>query len=436
MVSTILHGLCGFYLQLAPCSFFCLYPFLDSFRYSKRRVIGAICAVMIVMSVVFTCVYVAMDIPSGTYNNFLPLNLIFLLTVGLLMAVYLACIRAAAIHMLYTVILVLNYGFLTSMLGDWIAPVSYLYDTGFLLVSTLSTAVMFYPMLHIMRLARSAFDSRIDLSVWKWFALIPGLFFAAMLLCYHIPMSSGLSSENLLNIFIRAMCVLMLIICAISLRAVQTLHRQVDKQASLEIAVNHYKLVAEHTDKERELRHEFHHHMTALSILIQNRDYQGAENYLNKISQLDIDTAEFYTPHILLNSMLSGYKKQAAAAGIRADYVIEVPNPISMEDLDLCQFLSNLLDNALEACSHLEAGARRLSLTLRQKGRFLYFCCENSCDPKWLHPASNGFKTTKSNEFSHGYGISIMKRIAEKYAGDFRTDVQNNVFTVTGYLCM
>ena len=437
MLSAILHSLCGFYLQLVPCTFFCLYPFLDRFRYPRKRVIAAICGAMVVMSVIFTYVYVVMDIPSGIYDSFLPLNLIFLLTVALLTGIYLFCIWAAPIHMLYTVILVLNYGFLISMLGDWFIPEDYLYNTNFLLAQLLSTALLFYPMLHIMRLARSAFDSPIGLNVWKWFTLIPGLFFATMLLCYQIPMSGGLSAEKLLDIIIRALCVLMPVICAIILRTIQTMQQQANKQASLEIAVNHYKLLAEHTDKERELRHEFRHHMNALSILIQNQDYEGAENYLNKLSQIEVaEATEFYTPHMLLNSMLSGYKKRAAEAGIQTDYTIEVMNSVSIEDLDLCQFLSNMLDNALEANSHLETAKRRLSLTIRQKGNFLYFRCENPCDPAWMHPTNNEFKTTKSNALSHGYGIAIMKRITEKYAGDFRTDVQNNIFTVTGYLCM
>lgn len=436
MVSAILHSLAGFYLQLLPCAFFCIYPFIDDFRYPKKRVIGILSAILIIMSVIFTCMYVAMDIPSGAYNSFLPLNLIFLLTVGILVALFFLCTRAAVSHMLYTVVLALNYGFLVSMIHGWFVDVKYLYDTGVLLAQLVSTIILFYPMLRVMKLVRSAFDSQIEPKVWKWFTLIPGTFFMAMLLFYQIPISNGWTPNRILSVFTRAMCILMLIITAIILRAMQTIQQQASKQASLEIAVNHYKLMAENTDKERELRHEFRHHMTALSILLKNQDYQGAENYLNRISQIDAgNTDAFYTPHILLNSMLAEYEKRARTANIASRYSIQVPHPILMEDMDLCQFLSNMLDNALEAVSGLEEERRHFSLTIRQSGNFLYFLCENPCEPALLNPAGSGFDTNKSNETAHGYGFPIMKRIAEKYNGIFRADIKDNIFTVTANLC-
>lgn len=387
MIPAILHSLIGFYLQLVPCAFFCLYPFCNSFRYPRRRVIALVASIVIGMSVIFTHIYVVLDIPSGAYVSFFPLNLTFLLTVGLLTIVYLLCIRAAAVHLLYMLILVLNYGFLVSDIRDWFIDVDYLYDTDVLLATFISTVILFYPMLKVLRLVRSAFDSQIEAGVWKWFILTPGLFFASMLLFYQIPLSIGWPRDRILPLFIRAMIVLMLIICVIALRTMQAVQRQADEYASIKSTVNSYKLMAETTHKERELRHEFHHHIAALSILLQNRDYEGAKDYLDKISENDAGgIARTYTPHILLNSILSEYERRAAASEIPTSYSIHVPNPVFMNDSDLCQFLSNMLDNAIEANLQLESGERNLSLTIRQTGNFLYFLCETPAIPPVCAP--------------------------------------------------
>lgn len=441
MITAILHSLIGFYLQLVPCAFFCLYPFYNSFRYPRRRIIALVAAIVIGMSVIFTHIYVVLDIPSGAYVSFFPLNLTFLLTVGLLAIVYLLSIRAPAVHLLYMLILVLNYGFLVSdisdwFIADWFFNVDYLYDTGILLTIFIATVLLFYPMLKVLRLVRSAFDSLIEASIWKWFLLTPSLFFAAMLLFYQIPLSIGWPRERILSLFIRAMIVLMLIICVIALRTMQAVQRQADEYAAIKSTVNSYKLMAETTRKERELRHEFHHHIAALSILLQNQNYEGAKDYLDKISESDAGgIARTYTPHVLLNSILSEYERRAAASEIPTSYSIHVPNPVFMNDSDLCQFLSNMLDNAIEANLQLESGERNLSLTIRQTGNFLYFLCENPCDSTRLRPSSDSFDTIKSGDNSHGYGLPIMKRIAEKYNGVFRIDIQDAVFTVTANLC-
>ncbi len=436
MVPAILHGLIGFNLQLLPCAFFCVYPFLDSFRYSRKRTIAVSIGIIAVMSAVFTCLYTAADIPSGKYSSYLPLNLIFLLTVFLLTAVYLFCIRAEMIHKFFTVTLVLNYGFLVSYISQWFLEDVYLYDGGVLISLSLATAVLFFPMLRLMRFARNAFDSGIEQNVWKWFTLIPGIFFAALLLFFQIPVSVGWPSDRIFSVFMRSMSILMLIVCAVILRMMREVRRQAEEYTSMKTAVNTYKLMAKSTDKEREMRHEFHHHMAALSILLRNRDYDGAVSYLDKISQVNVDAnARIYTPHVLLNSILSEYEERAREAGIAAEYSIQVPNPVYMDDLDLCQFISNMLDNALDANLHLSADVRRFSLTIRQTGNFLFFLCENPCDPARLRPEYNGFGTEKSNESWHGYGIPLMRRIAEKYNGIFRAEIRDSIFTVTANLC-
>ena len=444
MFHSIAQGLCGYLFQLLPCTFFCLYPFYDNFRHARKRVLASMAGILSVMAAVFTYVFAALYIPSGGDGRFrVALTLIFLLSVLFLLFVYLFLIRARAAHKFFVFTLVLNYGFLLTESVTWVGDFfpstadGYLYNTPYLFLHLIFNAILFYPMLTLLHRTRHMFQSPIISDVWRWISLIPFTFFLGLLLFYELPSNSGMSSDRILSLFARVMELLMLVACYVILHILDTVRRMTAERISLEAAVESYRSAAATAEKEREARHEFRHHLAALSILLQNKDYAGASDYLEKVSQTAIQTSpNRYTPHVLLNSMLSEYEKQAAAIGATVSYSISAPGPIQIDDLDLCQFLSNLMDNALEATFLLPPEKRRISLKIRQNGNFLCFLCENSCDTMRLRSADGSFSTTKREKSSHGYGIAIMRRIAEKYNGVLHIQAKNNTFITAVNLCM
>lgn len=362
------------------------------------------------------------------------------MTLGFLLAVYLFCLRAEMVHKLFVFTIVFIYGFLMTETVSYAGTrfhARYMYSTVVLICHVVLNGILFYPMLQLLSRARSAFRSNIDIGIWKKITLIPGLFVLWLLLFRELPYSAGVPADHVLNLFTKAMEILTLVICFAILSTLEAVQRLTKERILLKTAVENYRVMAKAADKEREARHEFRHHIAALSILLQNGDYEGAGSYLEKVSGIDIKAdAGLYTPHALLNAMLSEYRKRAAEAEIRVDYVILVPGPLPMDDMELCQFVSNLLDNALEANQRMDIPKRWLSLTIRQTGNFLYFLCENPCDPEALSPVNNRYGTSKPDKTVHGYGISIMERIAEKYNGVFHTSVRDAVFSAAANLCL
>lgn len=63
----------------------------------------------------------------------------------------------------------------------------------------------------------------------------------------------------------------------------------------------------------------------------------------------------YYTENFLVNAILSGRLGPAGNAGIRIECEVRVPENLPIADADLCMLLSNLLDNAVEACERLPA---------------------------------------------------------------------------------
>lgn len=101
-----------------------------------------------------------------------------------------------------------------------------------------------------------------------------------------------------------------------------------------------------------------------------------------------------------------------------------------MSDVDLYTMFGNALDNAIEAVRTLEEDRRSISITSYTMGEMFSVCIRNYCDvqPK----IENGLPlTTKSNKERHGYGMSSIKRIVEKYGGNMQVVVRDGVFNLT-----
>jgi C4-dicarboxylate-specific signal transduction histidine kinase len=101
-----------------------------------------------------------------------------------------------------------------------------------------------------------------------------------------------------------------------------------------------------------------------------------------------------------------------------------------MSDVDLYTLFGNALDNAIEAVRTLEEDRRSISITSYTMGEMFSVCIRTYCDvqPK----IENGLPlTTKSNKERHGYGMSSIKRIVEKYGGNMQVVVRDGVFNLT-----
>lgn len=184
----------------------------------------------------------------------------------------------------------------------------------------------------------------------------------------------------------------------------------------------------------RALKHELRHHVDTLEALYAAGDHARLGAYLNELgAEKDALPQLYYTENFLLNAILSGRLTPAGALGIRVACSVSVPEELSIADADLCTLLTNLLDNAAEACQRLPREADRfISLTIEVKQDLFLVTCVNSAQ---LRPANvKGFPTAKSDPEHHGLGIPAMGRVAEKYNGALEVSQSAGVFTLRAVL--
>ena len=127
---------------------------------------------------------------------------------------------------------------------------------------------------------------------------------------------------------------------------------------------------------------------------------------------------EKYCESTIANAVLTMKHEEAAENDITMKIAIdELRDDIGINRVDICSMMSNLLDNAIEACKKVN-GKREIHVRTNIKGGYLSVVVENSCAEK-MRRKDNVFWSTKQDAQNHGYGTKILQMIAEKYEGRF-----------------
>ena len=184
----------------------------------------------------------------------------------------------------------------------------------------------------------------------------------------------------------------------------------------------------------RALKHELRHHVETMETLYAAGDHPRLGAYLARLgAEKDALPQLYYAENFLVNAILAGRLGPAQAQGVQVECRASVPEDLPIADADLSTLLSNLLDNAVEACARLPAHTTpfiKLSLEVRQD--LFLLTCSNAAPPRPADCA--GFPTSKPDPDSHGLGLHAMRRVVEQYDGVLEASQTGGVFTLRAVL--
>ncbi len=166
----------------------------------------------------------------------------------------------------------------------------------------------------------------------------------------------------------------------------------------------------------RKLRHDSKNCLLAVSSLIERGETERAkeqiESYLGEMS-----TSEVFieTDNSVVNAVVNAKLTAAKSAGIECECMV-CRDICGIADHDLCRLLSNMLDNAIEACELDPSPCRLIELRITREGESCTFAVKNTV-PSPVLETNPELKSTKSDPSEHGCGVRIIREIAEKYSG-------------------
>jgi hypothetical protein len=195
-------------------------------------------------------------------------------------------------------------------------------------------------------------------------------------------------------------------------------------------ARENYRQMKNHLNQLGGLKHEIKNHTAALWLFIKEGQYKEAESYLEHYTSYVVPIAEtIYHENFLINAAVGSLTQRAEGYGIKVDLNLK-SSPVRIEDHDLYSLLSNITENALEACAAMPEGKERfIRLSLTRREPYLNIRCENTRSGEIIS-VDDRIQTSKSAN-GHGYGLWTIRRIVDSYNGIMNIEYDEETFILT-----
>ena len=136
-----------------------------------------------------------------------------------------------------------------------------------------------------------------------------------------------------------------------------------------------YTALCQMQEQTRRFHHDLRHHTSLLMNYAENGSLPEIKAYLQDIQQ-NLDTVAFkrFCGHSVVDLLLSHFESRAESAGVTLAVNADLPATLPFKDTELCSLLSNGLENAILAASHVEDHREKVvtvSLLVRQRNLLL-----------------------------------------------------------------
>lgn len=162
-------------------------------------------------------------------------------------------------------------------------------------------------------------------------------------------------------------------------------------------------------------RHDYHNHMQVMKAQLAVGNLTEIGNYLDALEkELDHVDTLVKSGNMMVDAILNSKLTLARRQEISINCKVKVPERISVEDVDLCVILGNLMDNALEACRAIAQKERFLRVYMTVNKSQLYLSVQNSAKAEPDFDERNYITKKRGN---HGLGMKRVQAAVDKYHG-------------------
>lgn len=277
--------------------------------------------------------------------------------------------------------------------------------------------------------------SSFKLNKGEW-AVLSGSFSIIMMIVIvlFIIVRTQSFSENIGILIIAVNLGLFALLVALYLMMIQ-LNKAHEKQLEYErIALNqnNQKKLLEDREKEYEqlqiVRHDIKNYLSTLIGMLQNGKTKEAIEYVNIVLEERIETIWEVVDvgDATLNAVINTKFTICRKKGICCESTI-IGNLIFENPVNIGIILSNLLDNAMEACEKMTKNQPRIVISCAIQKGYLDLCVKNTIKESVLED-NPSLKTTKKEKEFHGYGIKSIKKILEEEGGMISQSEKNGWF--------
>lgn len=193
----------------------------------------------------------------------------------------------------------------------------------------------------------------------------------------------------------------------------------------LEMQQKYYEDKLKEEERVRAIYHDMKNHL----LVMEQAGGVGEAGQIAEQLRKSLSSYEDYvhTGNAILDIIVKEKTQQAREKQIDFSAMIDFEDAPFIETLDISTIFGNGMDNAIEACERLPQEQRVILVKAGKVHNFLSILMENTC---LNENGSKPQRTSKKDEFLHGFGLSNIRRAVEKYNGQCTTHAEDGRFSL------
>ncbi len=206
------------------------------------------------------------------------------------------------------------------------------------------------------------------------------------------------------------------------------LHQKQQAERTLQGQKNTLEAQLESQQNIRRMKHDMKGYTVTLSGLLAAGQIMEAQTYLKGVAEKMDTLLGQYCANPYINAVLAHYigKLEEMGAVCRMDLQI---GDEALPHMELCQILSNELENACDALQGLPADRREVSVLMKYNRVYLLMRIKNRCRDD-LYVERGTIPPTNKKEHGHGFGLVTVREAAERLGGDMACYAENGSFVL------
>lgn len=378
--------------------------------------------------IILSLIVFAYSIALVCYNQFFLKQILVILVIAIFMILYLK------IHFQKAIILSLLFqGLLLSIdyfalwlnvsLFNSIAEINESHYVGGYLVAALAKVLLFMMVLVIQKKIGGKSSEVLRNIDWLRFLFFP--VFTIFTIAAMLITSGSVENQKQESVFlVIAFCLAgMNIVVLYMINDIMKRETKIRESKIFQLKVqnqtNMYRSVSENFDKQRKMTHEYKNQIMCIESLIAAKNYNELEEYVRKVgSRLSTELDCIKTNNVIIDAILNSKYQEIIGKNIVFIFKINDLSEINICDEDIVVILSNLLDNAIEACEKC-LDKKIIKMKFVKEKDCVIISVKNTYDGN-LVIKDGEIQTSKKHEIDkHGIGVKNIIDAITKYQGSY-----------------
>ena len=373
----------------------------------------------------------------GFSENFVIRQIANILTLSAFMLwhVKISLKKSFALAVLFDAFL-LAMDYLVYLIIDWLALDSnlseQLYGSGTVLAYLLVKVILFFFILVIRKqFGKKSIEMMLD-TEWLRLLFFPvftiAVIYAMLSVFEHVQ---TVEQANLLAVIAFGMVGMNIVVFYLINDIVERemkLHENKVFQIQAKNQLEMYKSISENFDNQKRKTHEYKNQISCIESLLEKKQYSKLEEYVKKIyGSMNNEPDAINTNNVIVNAILNTKYHEAEEKGIVFVFRVNDLSELKMKDEDVVTILSNLLNNAIEACELCENN-KVIKFKFIQEDDMIIIAVKNTFNYDVIYENGEIKSTKTSSVDEHGVGIKNIIKTIEKYAGSYVIEDKNKEF--------